>query len=272
MLYQNKEKVKQILLTKTNYAVLMDFDKTMTTVDSDDSWTIIQNPKFLHPNLSLRSNKLAEKYCPIEMDYTIPPEEKYAHMVDWYAQVLDLYYQYGLTQDILISCVKCGHLTLRSGVKDFLFTLYKNHVPVIILSAGIGNVIEEVLNLHGCFYDNIHIISNFFTFQNNTMLPFCNPIIHTCNKTISTLPPTLTKILNQKNYFLLFGDFIEDIYMVPKKDLRKTLSFGFLEKNVKENLTPYRNAFDIVLTDNTSFYEVQDILHSLTENEDSKNI
>jgi len=48
--------------------------------------------------------------------------------------------------------------------------------------------------------------------------------------------------------------------------------FGFLEKKVTENLRQYQNSFDIVLTDNTSFYEVQDMLDSLTEDEDSKNI
>ncbi len=268
MLYQNKGKLNQLSLTASNYAVLIDFDRTMTTIDSDDSWTVIQNPNFLNPDLSIKSNKLAQKYCPIEMDYHMPSEEKYSHMIDWYTQVLDLYYQYGLTKEKLISCVKYGNLTLREGLKDFLFTLHHNHVPVIILSAGIGNVIEEVLTLHHCFYDNIHIISNFFTFQDNTLLPFSNPILHTCNKTIKTLPNPLIQILKQKEYFLLFGDFIEDIHMVPKGYLPKTLSFGFLEKNINENLQPYRNAFDIVLTDNTSFYEVQNIIHSLMKNED----
>lgn len=267
MILQNKEKIKQISLTSHNYAVLIDFDKTMTTMDSDDSWTVIQNPAFLDPNLSICSNTLAKKYCPIEMDYQIPQEEKYAHMVDWYTQVLDLYYQYGLTKDILISCVKCGNLTLRNGLKDFLFTLFKHQVPVIILSAGIGNVIEEVLTLHQCFYENIYIMSNFFTFEHNKLLPFSSPIIHTCNKNIATLPTTIKKKLEQKDYLLLFGDFIEDLYMVPKEFLPKTLSFGFLEKNIKQNLKPYQDVFDVVLTDNTSFYEVQDMINSLKINQ-----
>lgn len=272
MIYRNSEKMKRVSLTKTNYAVLIDFDKTMTTMDSDDSWTVIQNPNFLNPDLSIRSNKLAKKYCPIEMDYHMPKEEKFSHMVDWYTQVLDLYYEYGLTKDTLSSCVKSGNLTLRSGLTDFLFSLYQAHVPVVILSAGIGNVIREVLALHNCLYDNIYIMSNFLTFEKNRLLPFSSPIIHTCNKTLSALPTTVTQKLNQKEYFLLFGDFIEDIHMVPKEDLRKTLSFGFLEKKVTENLRQYQNSFDIVLTDNTSFYEVQDMLDSLTEDEDSKNL
>ena len=62
MIYRNSEKMKRVSLTKTNYAVLIDFDKTMTTMDSDDSWTVIQNPNFLNPDLSISSNKLAKKY------------------------------------------------------------------------------------------------------------------------------------------------------------------------------------------------------------------
>lgn len=261
MIYVN-DKARNFKLD--NFYVIMDYDKTMTTMESDDSWTVIQNPKIMNPKLYVESMELVEKYYPLEMDYTLDAKLKSDYMYEWYTKELDLYYKYNLTYDKLISCVKSGGIILRNGLKEMLLKLRSNNIPVIILSAGIGNVIVEVLKLHNCLYDNIHIISNFFNFNNNDILPFDKTnIIHTCNKQLSTLPEILQMQIKPNSSILLFGDYIEDINMVPKKDLDKTLSFGFLEKNVDKNLEKYKNAFDIVLTDNSSFRDVQNVLNNI---------
>ena len=57
--------------------------------------------------------------------------------------------------------LKLGNIVLRDGFKDFLYGLYMQNIPVVILSAGIGNVILETLKLYNCLYDNIYIVSNF---------------------------------------------------------------------------------------------------------------
>ena len=51
--------------------------------------------------------------------------------------------------------------------------------------------------------------------------------------------------------------------MVSKEDLNRTLSFGFLEKNVSQNLELYKKDFDVVLTNNSSFYDIEDILKTI---------
>ena len=48
----------------------------------------------------------------------------------------------------------------RNGAKEFLKKMNEFNVPVIIISAGIGNVIEEFLKLENDYYENIKIISN----------------------------------------------------------------------------------------------------------------
>ena len=50
--------------------------------------------------------------------------------------------------------------------KEFLRKMNEMNIPVIIISAGIGNVIEEFLKLENDYYDNIKIISNFIVFEN----------------------------------------------------------------------------------------------------------
>ena len=262
MFYINEEKIKNIHLNNNNFYVVMDFDKTITTSNSTDSWTILQNPTIMNPQFEKDSLLLYEKYGPLELDYSLDGVSKSNYMKEWYFSVMDLTYFYGLTYDKLLACAKSGNIPFRNGFKRFLSNLHKYNIPVIILSAGIGNVIDQVLKLNNCFYDNVHIISNFIKFENNKMLPFNDDIIHTCNKSIDRLPDYIYKEIKSKDYILLFGDLIEDLNMIHKEDLDKTISFGFLEKNIDTNFNFYKQYFDVVLTNNASFDDVAKILKS----------
>lgn len=262
MVYINEEKIKNIHLNNNNFYVVMDFDKTITTSNGTDSWTILQNPTIMNPQFEKDSLLLYEKYGPLELDYSLDSVSKSNYMKEWYFNVMDLTYFYGLTYDRFLACVKAGNMYFRNGFKRFLSDLHKFNIPIIILSAGIGNVIDQVLKLNSCFYDNVHIISNFIKFENNKMLPFKDDIIHTCNKSIDRLPDYIYKEIKSKDYILLFGDLIEDLNMIHKEDLDKTISFGFLDKNVDTNFNFYKQHFDVVLTNNSSFDDVAKILKS----------
>ncbi len=263
MVYINNDKINLIGLNDSNFYVIMDFDNTITTNGSTNSWSILENPNFIDPQLSIDSNEFVKKYYPYELDYSLDFATKSALMQEWYYKNINLYYEYGMTYDILLNCVKNANVTFRKGVKDFLKLLYEKHIPVIILSAGIGNVIYELFKFHNCLYDNIHIISNFIKFENGKMLPFTDTIIHSCNKSISKLPIDFSDNIKNREHILLFGDLIEDLNMVSKDELEKSISFGFLENNVEKNFEIYKSAFDVVLTDNSSFIDVQDILKKL---------
>lgn len=263
MIYINEDKLNNIKLTDNNFYVVMDFDETITTADSLNSWSILENPNFINPDLSKEASKLVERYYPIELDYTLDDATKSIYLEEWYYKNMDLLYKFGLTNDILINCVNHSNIKFRSGFKSFLFKLYQKNIPVIILSAGIGNVIIELLKANECLYSNISIISNFIKFDDNKMLPFNDKIIHTSNKDINVLSVDFANKIKDKNYILLFGNLIEDLNMVNKKDLSKTISFGFLEKNADENINRYRNSYDVVLTDNSSFDVVRDILNDI---------
>lgn len=265
MIYINEDKLNNIVLNDNNFYVIMDFDETITTSDSLNSWSILENPKFINPKLKNESSKLVEQYYPVELDYTLDDSTKSIYLEEWYYKNMDLLYKYNLTNDILVNCVKHSNNKFRNGFKSFFSSLYEKNIPVIVLSAGIGNVIIELFKLNNCFYDNIHVISNFIKFDNNKMLPFDDKIIHSSNKDINLLPTNFANKIKDKSYILLFGNLIEDLNMVNRKDLSKTISFGFLEKNADENLNRYRNSYDIVLTDNSSFYDVENILSNINK-------
>lgn len=47
MIFINTKKSDSINLKSDNFFVLMDFDKTITTEASLDSWTVLQNSNFM---------------------------------------------------------------------------------------------------------------------------------------------------------------------------------------------------------------------------------
>lgn len=55
-------------------------------------------------------------------------------------------------------------------------------VPVLIFSAGLGDVVKAALNVHNLTMPNIHIISNFFTYNNGKIFGFKGRHIHAFNK------------------------------------------------------------------------------------------
>ena len=264
MVYVNNKKLNSINLNYDNFYVIMDFDNTITKADKGtNSWSILENPNFMNPKLHKVSSKLFNTYYPFEINYSLDYDIKSSYLETWYSKNIDLFYEYGLTYDILLQCVKYSDFEFRDGFKEFLELLSKRHVPVIILSAGIGNVIYELFKLHDCLYDNIHIISNFIKFQNGKMLPFDDMVIHSCNKSLDKLPVEFSNNIKNKDHSLLFGDLIDDLNIVSKDVLKNSISFGFLENNIQENFKLYKKNFDVILTNNSSFYDVRNVLNNV---------
>lgn len=260
MEYIKEERIKNIDLIKENVYVLIDFDRTITSYDSLDSWGVAGMAA--DEGCEVEVNKLYEKYRPIEMDYNISYEEKYKQMETWYNSCMNLYYKYHLNKYKLQEAVKNSGLIFRKGAKEFLQYTYENNIPVIILSAGVGSVIKEFLKEKNCFFDNIFLISNTFLYdENGNAYGLENSLIHTMNKTVEGhLVGMWKEEFNKRQYRLLFGDTIEDINMIPKKDLEKTIKVGFLDQEL-ENLQVYKEKFDIVLTkENATFDNVRKII------------
>lgn len=255
-------KLERIKLTKDNYFVVLDFDKTITSKKSLDSWMALLDFDVYGEKCKKDIEKLNAKYEPFELDYTIEDKVKEQYMVEWYQKSMNLLYQYKLTESNLKKALQKGTLRFREGAKEFLQKLQQENIPVIILSAGIGNVIEEFLKEQACYTNNIYIISNFISFKNDEMQPFTTPILHSMNKRMEgKLPESLQKIINQKQYAILCGDIIEDIQMIEKGKLPSTITIGFLNNKIEQNIEVYKQNYDIVLTDEQAcFQEVEKIL------------
>lgn len=249
MEYCNKKKLNTLQLDEENMYVAIDFDRTITSKESVDSWDASGN--LLGEKFRKELSELYEKYGPIEQSYTISFEEKEKAMEEWYAQCMELYEKYQLTKSLLTDSIQKSNLIFREGAKEFLQDMCREEIPVIILSAGIGNVIEQFLKENHYYFDNMYIISNFIEFQKDgTMKKFNQDLmIHTLNKNMKgRLTKEWEKKLHNRRYRLLIGDLIEDKNMIPEKDWENTITVAFLNSNLEENRPVFQENFDIVLT------------------------
>ena len=182
--FNNKEKIEK-LKNIDNYIVIFDFDRTLTTRNSDPTLGII--PKFVGGECLEKRSKIYQYYRPIEIDYNLTLEEKQIHMREWARKSFSLLSEYA-TKENLIESTKTANLHLREGAKEFLYKMHENNIPVVIMSAGVGNIIKAFLKKEQTLYDNMTIISNFFEFNNNQAYIDIENIISTSNKDYSRIP------------------------------------------------------------------------------------
>ncbi|MGH0121409.1 UNVERIFIED_CONTAM: hypothetical protein FKN15_019844 [Acipenser sinensis] len=55
----------------------------------------------------------------------------------------------------------------RDGFKPFFDKLYEHSIPLVIFSAGIGDVLEEIIRQAGVFHPNVKVVSNYMDFDDN---------------------------------------------------------------------------------------------------------
>lgn len=257
MVYINSNKINNLSINENNVYLAIDFDKTITANESDDSWNV--SGLLLGDEFSYKSKCLYERFRPIELDYSLDFYEKERYMIEWYSSVMDLFFEYSLTKEKLYESVLKSNLVFRSGVKEFLNECYNKNIPIVILSAGIGNVIEIFLKRMDCYFSNIHIISNFIDFDNNgNIKKFDNStMVHTLNKTMNNkLPQFFLEKLKSKTYKILVGDLREDENMIDPSQWDTTLKIGILDREIQERLKIYNSAFDLVLTSKDASFEI----------------
>ena len=256
MEYIATNKLKELKINEENTYVVTDFDRTITSSESDDSWDA--SAYGLGTEIKEEMNELYKVYRPIELDYKMPVETKKRKMKKWYSECMSLYYKYGLTKEKLEQSIKESNLIFRKGAKDFLQRCIQNEIPTIILSAGIGNVIEQFLKQNNCYSDNMYIISNFIEFDElGNMKKFDdNKIIHTLNKNINRhVPEEYKHNLKNRKYKILLGDLVEDENMISSKEWGNTLKIAFITERIKQNENIYKKHFDIILSKDDATFD-----------------
>ncbi len=248
-------------INKNNFYVVADFDKTITSKNSNTTFSLFSKSGFYPKEYLEDRNKNYEHYRPLELNPEIDNKEKEIIVRKWQQASYELMLKYKVKEsDIIKILSNPTALTLRDGAVNFIKSLDKNNIPLIICSAGIGNFIIELLKLNECYSDNIYVHSNILKFKDDVIYDSINEIIHSMNKNNINIPKDMRAKLEAKKYGVIIGDQLSDLDMINNLPNEDALSFGFLESNVEEQEALFYRDFDFVLKGNEGFGEISKIL------------
>ena len=237
--------------------ILTDFDGTITKDNSDSSWaSIFKNPKVTKEFVD-ECLKLFNYYHKFEINESISLEEKMSIMDEWYRKNIETLAKFKITEEIInYAANNESVMAFRNGAIDFLKSMYDKNIPIIIISAGVGNIIEQFLIRYNCNYPNIYICSNFLEYENGIVKGVRNNnLIHPLNKNEVYLPQNIKSKIIDRNNILLLGNSILDINMVNAD--KTVYKLGFLDEKIEERIDSFKENFDIVCTKNTSYDEIR---------------
>lgn len=270
------KKVDKILLDGlNNLHIICDFDATMTRYYKNKdrkernpgSHLILSSSSRLTDEFKEETKLLLEKYYPIEINPKLTKEQKIPYMVEWWNKAHELLIKQQINIDDFATMVDETPVEMRSGLKELIDKCKEKKVPFLIFSAGIGNVIEQVLIRKNLYHrENMHIVSNQMKFNLETGIcdDFTEPTIHIFNKSEIAVKhsPYHTTIENRRNVILL-GDSIGDLHMADGIKHDVCLTIGFLNHDVDNLLKSYLENFDVVVIDDGPMDVVNIILQEI---------
>ncbi|XP_012658578.1 7-methylguanosine phosphate-specific 5'-nucleotidase isoform X2 [Otolemur garnettii] len=251
--------------------VISDFDMTLSRFAYNGK----RCPSSHSKSWMFQLMELLHHYYPIEIDPHRTIKEKLPHMVEWWTKAHNLLCQQKIQKFQIAQVVRESSAMLREGYKTFFNTLYQNNIPLFIFSAGIGDILEEIIRQMKVFHPNIHIVSNYMDFNEDGFLQgFKGQLIHTYNKNSSVCEnSSYFQQLQGKTNIILLGDSMGDLTMadgVP--GVQNILKIGFLNDKVEERRERYMDSYDIVLEKDETLDVVNGLLQHILHQGDQVEI
>ncbi|KAI3985000.1 hypothetical protein MKX01_004768 [Papaver californicum] len=240
-----------------------------------------------NPEFDVKREELFRYYHPLEFSPTLSIEEKTKLMEEWWEKTHSLLIEGGVTYDaIKKSVASANNIAFREGVVELFQFLEEKGVPVLIFSAGLADIIEEVLRqkLHRSF-KNVKVVANRMVFdQGGRLTSFKGKTIHVMNKNEHALdmaepihdhlgdtdgPPEDTAAVKKRTNVLLLGDHIGDLRMSDGLNYDNRVSVGFLNDNIEISLDSYKKAYDVLYLNDASMLGVVELATQLCSSEGS---
>uniref|UniRef100_G1STG5 Prolyl 3-hydroxylase family member 4 (inactive) n=1 Tax=Oryctolagus cuniculus TaxID=9986 RepID=G1STG5_RABIT len=150
--------------------VISDFDMTLSRFSYNgkrcpSSYNILDNSKIISEECQKELTALFHHYYPIEIDPHRTVKDKFPHMVEWWTKAHNLLCQQRIRKCQIAQVVRESTAVLREGYQTFFHTLHHAGIPLFIFSAGIGDVLEEIIRQMNVLHPNVHIVSNYMDFD-----------------------------------------------------------------------------------------------------------
>lgn len=247
--------------------VLADFDNTLTRafVDGVKVPSLIAELRtggYLSDEYETEANALHAHYHPFEENLSLPESERAAKLQEWWDAHFEVMIRHGVTRDILTAAACNTHHTFRDGARE-LFTLLDQHdIPLVLMSAGMGDMIDALMRSQHLLTEDVHIVSNFLEFDARGVATGVKPpIIHTLNKSEVVLKEyPLHDTIEHRTHVLVLGDRISDLHMIDGFEYDSLLSIGFYNATEDTHLSAYQEAYDLVIENDGSLQPVIDII------------
>ncbi|XP_054267811.1 7-methylguanosine phosphate-specific 5'-nucleotidase A-like [Macrosteles quadrilineatus] len=233
--------------------LIIDFDRTLTKSQENgiltkSTFCLLENYPSVNEEIRLKLKRNLDKYLPIEIDPKLTVEEKIPFMVEWWEMGIE--YMKGVEWNIddVDKYLRQNRQPFRDHTKDCLEQLQNTKVPVLVFSAGIGEVVKLSLKHEGFLTDNVHIVSNFLRVEDGKIAGCQGDIIHVFNKNEQLIQnTTYYSELSGRSNVILLGDSVGDAKMADGVPHDTVLKIGFLNNHIEEALEQYKELFDIVL-------------------------
>ncbi|ODN05121.1 7-methylguanosine phosphate-specific 5'-nucleotidase [Orchesella cincta] len=252
--------------------VITDFDATLSRYHvngkkCESSYGVIAHSPLVTKKVKDEAIELFDKYYPIEINVSMTAEEKTPYMIEWYEKSHDSFLSSSprLKLSQITEMAKDAHVILRDNSHKLLKTLHKANIPALILSAGMGNLVEEILKVNSVNLPNVKVIANFMKFdETGTLKEFSEPVVHVYNKNEAVLHDDHTAYfenLKSRPNVILMGDSLGDVNMASGvQEASAVLKIGFLNTHFEEHLPAYMESYDVVLVDDQSMDFINSIL------------
>ncbi|OQR72572.1 cytosolic 5'-nucleotidase III-like [Tropilaelaps mercedesae] len=246
--------------------LLTDFDRTLSRTHYNGkpvltSYCVYDDHNFVTPEHHRLATKLREKYYPIEISPKLTAEEKMPHMIQWFAESFDIILKAKINIRDMPAIVRRADLHLRCDTVKLCKLLAAEDVPILVFSAGLGDVVRLSLQQQGALLPNVTVLSNFIEYDKQGVpLKFSDQLLHIYNKN-AQFPPAVEYFasdrIRARSNAVLMGDSLGDCSMadgapgisLPPNGNSAVLRIGFLDHDVEQRLESYVKNFDIVLVD-----------------------
>ena len=158
MLLQKETGLDQLL-------VITDFDATLTTGASEQCHDLLGSARMLSPAFRKAFSHL--------LDWENNPD---IDGVEWWDEAHGLCTKHGMPPRHLIPrMVREAEMVFRPGALKLLRRLAALEIPVLIVSAGLSDVIEEFLRQHDALSENVTVCSNRLNYAGDSVPQSVSP-------------------------------------------------------------------------------------------------
>lgn len=199
------------LLGRGNQILVTDFDKTLTKKGSSLYASVLVLGK--DSSFGQAREALYQHY-----KTRLPKEAEH-----WWKEQMELYLREQILEDTLKEAA--GLLKERTGCAELLRTCMLQNIPVWIVSAGLGNVIEFWLENHGISKEKLHVLANYLIYEKQKPVAYTE-IITSWNKKKLFLEKLEEK---EERQLLQLGDCREDLCWTASGN-----SFLFTENKIEK--------------------------------------